>query len=42
MIILPRTYATVPIYTLNGICAGSDLDALSPGIYIVNGKKIVK
>lgn len=37
-----RESATDKIYTLNGICAGSDLDALSPGIYIVNGKKIVK
>lgn len=34
--------ATGKIYTLNGICVGSDFDALSPGIYIANGKKIVK
>ena len=31
-----------PIYNLNGQYVGTDLNALTPGIYIVNGRKIVK
>ena len=30
------------IYTLNGTCMGTDLDALPKGVYIKNHKKIVK
>lgn len=30
------------IYNLNGQYVGTDLNALTPGIYIVNGRKIVK
>lgn len=30
------------IYNLNGVRMGNDLDRLSKGVYIVNGKKVVK
>ena len=29
------------VYNLNGLCVGTSLDGLQPGIYIQNGKKIV-
>lgn len=34
--------ADSPIYTLSGICVGTDFDQLPKGIYIRNNKKIVK
>lgn len=30
------------IYTIDGICLGTDINKLHKGIYIINGKKIVK
>ena len=31
-----------PIYTLQGICVGTDWTSLPSGIYIVNGQKRMK
>lgn len=41
---LPTASATAdsPIYTLSGICVGTDFSQLPKGIYIRNNKKIVK
>ncbi len=30
------------IYNLNGVCVGTDWNALQQGVYIVNGKKVIK
>ena len=30
------------VYTLNGICVQGELENQTTGVYIVNGKKIVK
>ena len=40
--ILPLTSNIKRIYTLDGRYVGTDLNALNRGIYIINGKKIVK
>ena len=42
IITMPSAHANQRIYTLDGRYAGTDFNALSRGLYIVNGKKVMK
>ena len=40
--IVPDTQKTDKFYSLDGKCVGTDYNALGRGIYVVNGKKVLK